>query len=644
MHLQFFGGKCSYKIGIMIPQAQATLQQTIQALQDENFDLANLILKSILQANIDNADNIFKLGMTYANHNKFTEALTILSCLQPYKNDDVRIPYNLGFIYSIQGKHQLALEAYDGALRINPKDPETLINKGATLIDLNNYTLALEVLDNAIRISPDIPEAWSNKAIALKNLDLFEESQSAYDEAVRLKPTLDWIYGDFLVARMRMCMWADFQIHVNHLISKASENEKVVKPFAMLALSEDASVQKKSSEIYTQDKYPENIALAPIPKYRKKEKIRIGYFSPDFHTHPVAHLTSELFELHDKNHFELFAFSLQGTSHQDEVRERLKNAFDHFIDAENMRDLEIAKLARELEIDIAIDLAGHTKNSKLGIFSYRAAPIQVNWLGYPGTLGAQFMDYIVADNTLIPALSQQFYTEKVVYLPHTYMVDDSRRVASSRVFTRQECGLPENAFVFCCFNNDYKFNQQVVESWSRILLAVENSVLWISENHRLFRENISIEFEKRGIKLNRVIFAKRLEFMADHLARYVLADLFLDTYPYNAHTTSVDSLKAGIPVLTLMGQSFASRVAASLLSAAGLPELITTSQKEYEALAIELALNLKKLTDIKLKLANNRLTAPLFDTPLFTKSLEAAYVEMYERYQLDLEPEHITIA
>lgn len=626
----------------MIPQAQATLQQTIQALQDENFDLANLILKSILQANIDNADNIFKLGMTYANHNKFTEALTILSCLQPYKNDDVRIPYNLGFIYSIQGKHQLALEAYDGALRINPKDPETLINKGATLIDLNNYTLALEVLDNAIRISPDIPEAWSNKAIALKNLDLFEESQSAYDEAVRLKPTLDWIYGDFLVARMRMCMWADFQIHVNHLISKASENEKVVKPFAMLALSEDASVQKKSSEIYTQDKYPENIALAPIPKYRKKEKIRIGYFSPDFHTHPVAHLTSELFELHDKNHFELFAFSLQGTSHQDEVRERLKNAFDHFIDAENMRDLEIAKLARELEIDIAIDLAGHTKNSKLGIFSYRAAPIQVNWLGYPGTLGAQFMDYIVADNTLIPSQLEQFYSEKIVRLPHSYQVNDRRRVIAEKQFSRQQIGLPQEGFVYCCFNNNYKILPDTFNSWMRILKAVNGSVLWLLQDSPVVAKNLKNAAEKCGVDEKRLIFAERMP-VPEHLARHFQADLFIDTFPYNAHTTASDALWAGLPVLTLMGESFASRVAASLLNAINLPELVTTSQMEYESLAVKLANQPGKLDEIRSKLEKNRLTSPLFDTPLFAKNLEAAYIKMYERYRLGLEPEHITI-
>jgi predicted O-linked N-acetylglucosamine transferase (SPINDLY family) len=308
-----------------------------------------------------------------------------------------------------------------------------------------------------------------------------------------------------------------------------------------------------------------------------------------------------------------------------------------------MSEREIAQLARELEIDIAIDLAGPTQYSRTGIFSYRTAPIQVNWLGYPGTIGADFIDYIVADKTIIPERHQQFYAEKVAYLPDTYIVDDSKRVASFKKFTREECGLPKNAFVFCCFNNDYKFNPQVLDSWSRIFLNLENCVLWIPENNEYFKTNILAEFNKRGIDSSRVIFAPRVELMADHLARINLADLFLDTFPYNAHTTAVDSLKIGVPILTLIGQSFASRVAASLLNAVGLPELITNTQEEYEALAIELAVNPQKLAGIKLKLANNRLTTPLFDTPLFTKNLESAYNKMYERYHAGLEPEHLAI-
>jgi predicted O-linked N-acetylglucosamine transferase (SPINDLY family) len=305
--------------------------------------------------------------------------------------------------------------------------------------------------------------------------------------------------------------------------------------------------------------------------------------------------------------------------------------------------MEIAQLSRGLNIDIAVDLKGFTRDARTGIFANRAAPIQVNYLGYPGTMGADYIDYIIAYKTIIPSEHQQYFSEKVVYLPDTYMVDDSNRIPSSRVFTRKECGIPENTFIFCCFNGGYKFNPRIADSWSRILLGVENSILWISENNQSFKANITSEFKKRGIEPSRIVFAQSIASMSDYLSRYELADLFLDTSPYNAHTTAVDSLKAGIPVLTLMGKSFASRVAASLLNAIGLPELITNTQEEYEALAIELAIHPDKLADIKLRLANNRLTTPLFNTPLFTRNLESAYIKMYERYQDDLQPDHMSI-
>jgi len=446
-----------------------------------------------------------------------------------------------------------------------------------------------------------------------------------------------------LHAKMKICGWSGLAESLEDISKKVVANERVVNPFVLLALNDDACLHKQCSEIYAQDRHPENSALGPIPKAAKKEKIRIGYFSPDFRNHAVSLLTSELFEIHDRSRFEVFAFSLQKAPIDDEINIRLRKGFDRFIEVDNMSDLKIAQLARELEVDIAIDLAGPTQYSRFGIFSYRAAPIQLNWLGYPGTSGADFIDYIMADKTIIPEQHQQFYTEKVVTLPNTYMVDDSKRTSSSRKFTREECGLQENTFVFCCFNNDYKFNPKVLDCWSRILLSAKNSVLWISENNERFRANITIEFDKRGISSNRIIFAQRVALMADHLSRYTMADLFLDTYPYNAHTTALDSLKAGVPVLTLKGKSFASRVAASLLNAIGLPELITSTQEEYEVLAIELATHPHKLADIKLKLAKNRLTTPLFDTPLFTKNLEGAYSKIYERYQDDLQPDHITI-
>jgi predicted O-linked N-acetylglucosamine transferase (SPINDLY family) len=400
-------------------------------------------------------------------------------------------------------------------------------------------------------------------------------------------------------------------------------------------------LHKKSSEIYTQFKYPLNSVLGSILKRPQSQKIRVGYFSADFRHHAVSFLTAELFELHDKNRFEIIAFSFGGDD-KSPMRLRLSQAFNQFINVGDMSDLEIAELSRKLQIDIAVDLGGHTQDSRTGIFSYRAAPIQTSYIGYLGTMGVDYYDYLIADETIIPAEMQKFYSEKIVYLP-SYQVNDRKRTISKSQFTREELGLPETGFVFCCFNNNYKILPSTFDSWMRILNAVEGSILFLYAENKWSRVNLINEAGLRGIDSARLIFGEHIP-VEEYLARYRVCDLFLDTSPYNAGTTASDALWTGLPVLTIVGRSFASRVAASLLNAIGLPELITNTQEEYEDLAIELALNPNKLADIKLKLANNRFTTPLFDTPLFTKNLESAYINMYERYHSDLEPDHISIA
>ena len=476
--------------------------------------------------------------------------------------------------------------------------------------------------------------------MTLHDLKRYDEEIAHYDKALSLKPDIDWVHGDFLYTRMKICSWTDLADSLGNISKKVMANERVAHPFLLLALTDDALLHKKSSEIHIQNKYPFNPLLGPILKRRENQKIRVGYFSADFKNHPVAFLIAELFEIHDRSQFETYAFSLEGAA--DEMRGRLLEAFDHFIDVEGRSDVEIARVARNFAIDIAVDLTGFTKDSRTGIFSYRAAPIQVNYLGYPSTMGADYIDYIIADKTLIPPDSQSCYSEKVVYLPNSYQANDRGRLISDREFTRQELGLPENGFVFCCFNNNFKILPATFAGWMRILKAVDGSVLWLFQDNSWVVENLINEAQKQGIDAKRLVFADRVP-PSEHLARHFQADLFLDTLPYNAHTTCSDALWTGLPVLTLLGRSFASRVAASLLNAIGLPELITNTQEEYEALAIELAIDPKKLADIKLKLVNNRLTTPLFDTSLFAKNLEAAYVQINERYRAGLQPAHILI-
>jgi predicted O-linked N-acetylglucosamine transferase (SPINDLY family) len=440
---------------------------------------------------------------------------------------------------------------------------------------------------------------------------------------------------------MKICDWSALAESLEDIAKKVVANEKVAQPFTLLALNDDVLLHKKSSEIYVQSRYPFNPVLGPIPRRPQSQKIRVGYFSADFHNHATGYLMAEFFELHDKSQFELVGFSF-GPITNDGMRQRLEKSFDQFIEVGNRPDIEIARLSRDLNMDIAVDLKGFTQDSRTGVFAHRAAPIQVNYLGYPGTMVADYIDYIIADKTLISPELQSCYSEKVIYLPDSYQVNDRKRLISERQFTKQELGLPEGSFVFCCFNNNYKILPATFEGWIRILRAVEGSVLWLLQDNSWAVENLKKEAEKQGVAPDRLVFAERLP-LPEHLARHRQADLFLDTFPYNAHTTTSDALWAGLPVLTLMGRSFASRVAASLLNAIGLPQLITFTQKEYEALAIELATNPKKLVDIKLKLARNRLNAPLFDTPLFTKNLEAAYIKVMEQYQADLQPDHMAI-
>lgn len=518
-----------------------------------------------------------------------------------------------------------ALLCYENSLSLNPQLADALSNKGNLLRELKEYDNALKCYDEAIELRPDFAEPWLNKGALLKELGAYLDAKQCYEKAISLKPYMRWMYGDYFLLKLTI---ADFDGVIpgsDWLSQQILDGKKFSDPFPLLSLIDDPAIHKMAAQIYCKDKYPFNPLLESPIEYTKKEKIKIGYFSPDFRSHPVAYLTAGVFEMHDKAKFEIYAFSFRNPSSPDQMRDRLINSFDKFLDVENKSDLEIAKLARDLDIDIAIDIAGFTQGSRLGVFAHRAAPIQVGWLGYPGTIGSEYMDYIIADRIVIPEHSQKEYTEKVVYLPKTYIVDDFKRVPSRVIPTRKDCDLPESDFVFCCFNNGYKFNEQIVDRFSKILSAVSNSVLWIPENNNKFKINIQIEFESRGIDKSRIIFSKKIDSMADHLVRYSLADLFLDTSPYNAHTTALDALKSCVPIIALPGKSFASRVSASLLYSIDMKELIVDCENDFVELAIQLANNPVALNSIRNKLNDKIKEAPFFNTLQFTRDLEVVY-------------------
>jgi predicted O-linked N-acetylglucosamine transferase (SPINDLY family) len=390
----------------------------------------------------------------------------------------------------------------------------------------------------------------------------------------------------------------------------------------MLGMDDDPARQLARAQNWARTNFP--AAPRSLPKAGAAPgKLRIGYFSADFHDHPVMHLMARLFELHDRDRFEVHLFSF-GPDRQDAMRQRAVQAADRFHDVRAMSDGAILALTREAGIDIAIDLMGYTRGARTELFARRLAPLQVNYLGYPGTMGAAFMDHIIADPWVVPEADSRFYAEKVLRLPHAFMATDNGRAAAEDRFTRSHFGLPQDGLVFCCFNNSYKITPAEFGIWMRLLQKVPGSVAWLAKDSEEAAANLIKEAAARGVDKSRLIFAERVPDLGDYLARYRCADIFLDTFHYNAHATASDVLWAGLPLITKSGRSFPSRVAGSLLKAAGLPELVTDTAEAYEALALELATRPERLAAIKAKLAANRLTTPLFDSEGFTRDFERA--------------------
>jgi predicted O-linked N-acetylglucosamine transferase (SPINDLY family) len=538
-------------------------------------------------------------------------------------------------------RHEEALASCDKAIALKPDYAEAYYNRGLALLDLKRPADALASYDHAIALKPDFAVAHNNRGWALATLNRYDEAFAAYDKAFALDSDLTGTEGDRLHAKMRVCDWNNFDSECAHLIASVRSGNINTSPFVFLTIPSSSADQLQCAKLWIADKnLPFEKPLWRGERYDHK-RIRIAYLSADFHQHATSFLMAGMFECHDKSRFDVTAISF-GHYDNSAMRQRLEASFERFIDSNIYSDNQIADLVRSLEIDLLVDLKGFTTDSRTSIFARRPAPIQINYLGYPGTMGAEYFDYILADRIVIPEDQREFYSEKIAYLPNSYQVNDAKRSIAGRAFTRTELGLPLTGFVFCCFNNNYKLTPRIFDCWMRILKQVEGSVLWLLEGSASAVSNLRKEAGTRGVNPERLVFASQMS-LPDHLARHRLADLCLDTLPCNAHTTASDALWAGLPILTCLGDTFAGRVAASLLNAIGLPELITTTLEAYEQTAIDLATHPEKLAIIKRKLAENRLTTPLFDTKLFTKHIEAAFTAMYERHQAGLPPEHIVV-
>lgn len=580
---------------------------------------------------------------------------------------------SLAILLSRKHEFKQAREVIESGLKQHPESPDLTAALISALLDLNLPDQALERSKQALAQGISNELILTNHSSALNALGRPDEAIAGYEKllqshaqsfkgwhglgttlfqngqyqraweclskAFEIDPQHPFLEGARLIAAMHACNWTHWDATLDHLKNGLANNKPVAPPFAALALVDDLALHACAAKAWMDDLSP-NVAPAKLTVH-PKNKIKIGYFSADYHNHATAYLMAELFERHDRAKFEIVGISF-GQDRQDEMRQRLVRAFDAFVDVRTKSDQEVAQLSREMGIDIAVDLKGYTGESRPGIFVHRAAPIQVNYLGHPGTMGTDCIDYIIVDKVICPPEHYAHYTEKVVTLPHSYQVNDSKRSVSDQVFTRAEAGLPEDAFVFCCFNNNYKITPETFDSWMRLLKQVEGSVLWLLEDNTTAMNNLKAEASKRGVDAARLIFAKRVK-LDQHLARHKLADLFIDTLPYNAHTTTSDALWTGLPVLTLAGHSFPSRVAASLLTAVGLTELITGNRADYESLALELARNPARLNAMKAKLVDVA-QQPLFDIGLFTKDIESAYQLMFDRALAGLPPEHLSIS
>ena len=556
------------------------------------------------------------------------------------KPDFAEAFYNRGLLLKELRQFDAALASYNRAIALKADCAEAYCDRGNLLKELQHPEAALASYERAITIKGDFADAHANRGNLLRELMQYEAAVQSYDAALAYRTRSKWVRGMRLHAKMHIALWDDLQAEFALLTASLEREEAALPPFCAMALSDSAALQRRAAQNWVRQECPPDESLGRIAAYPRHEKIRVGYFSADFRSHPVAMLMAPVFEAHDRSRFELSAFSFRPGA-GDPMSARLARAFDRFVEVPRSSDQEVAQLARRLEIDIAVDLGGFTAGSRSGMFALRAAPIQVNYLGYSGTLGAPYMDYIIADSTVIPLAARPGYSEKVAWLPHCYLPAGDRAAISVCAQTRADCGLPPQGIVYCCFNAHHKITPGTFDSWMRLLHAVDDSVLWLKMGSAVAVRNLRKEAARRGIAPERIVFAAPMPRLEDHLARHCLADLFLDTLPYNAHATATDALRAGLPVLTRAGEAFAARVGASLLRSMGLPELIATSAQHYEELAVELAQDRQRLADIREKLIATRGTAPLFDTAAFTGHLEGAYARMYQRHVDGLPADHI---
>ncbi len=607
---------------------RAQFEQALAAHRAGRLAEAETLYRGILHADPGNFPTLRTLGFLEGQRGRYQEAITLLAAALNQQPRDETALKDYGHALMLAGRNDEALAAYDRLLAIRPDAAEVLYNRSVILSGQGRPAEALAALDRALALQPGGAMIVYSRGVMMSQLGRHEEALANYDRALALDPSLTLARGNRAMAARNICAW-------NRTAEIGPELDAMVRagipfaPMSLLAYSSDKALQLQAGHNAVATLMPQR----PAPLWRgeryKHDRIRLAYVSSDLREHAVGLQLVPLIERHDREKFEVIAISL-GAGDDSAVRARLVAAFDRFEDCAALNDEQVARAMRQMEIDIAIDLNGHTGGARTAIFAWRPAPVQAAWLGYPGTMGADFMDYLIADETVAPSQDQEFYSERLVHLPNGYFPTDPAR-AIAPVPPRAGAGLPPQGFVFCSFNNNWKFTPELFDVWMRLLAQVPGSILWLKQGNPAAMRNLRREAEARGVDAARLVFAPNVPSDAEHLARYGLADLFLDTLPYNAHATASDALWAGLPVVTCRGEAFAGRVAASLLKAIGLAELVTEHLADYEALALRLARDPDALRGLKDKLAANRLTTPLFDADHFARGIEKEFTQMITR-------------
>jgi predicted O-linked N-acetylglucosamine transferase (SPINDLY family) len=646
--------------------AKLELGRAAEALED--FDRAVALAPSFAEAHLNRANALMSLfrakealpayetaislnprlaqalsgrGNALYELRRFNEA--VASCRRAIEADPVMADAHANLANALRAvrRYQEALGSCDTALSLKPDHGVALANKALALCDLGRDKEAIQFFDRAIAINPRNVDAIHNRAIAKQLLRDLPGAMADYERALELHPGQMCLRGVVLNLNLNRAEWSTFKEQQAQMLHDIAKGILSVGPFDLLGLTEDPALIFQGVSMFQERLVRSDVGVRGPTARAQRNKLRIGYVSGDFRNHPMAHLLSEVFERHDRSRIETFGISI-GPKDDSHIGRRMRDSVDTFIDAQFWSDDQLSAKVHALDLDILVDLLGYTSHARQSLFASKPAPVQVNWLGYPGTMAAPWIDYIIADAIVIPEGHEQFYSEKVVRMPHTYQSNNSTPLIGPPK-TRAEVGLPPDAFVYCCFNNNWKINPPVFDRWAAILREVPDSVLWLLGNTPEFEANIRREARERGVAPERIIFAPRTDH-PDHMARQIHADLFLDTRPYNAHTTASEALRMGVPLLTILGDAFASRVAASILNALGMPDLVVQTEAQYHDLAVALGRDRARSAALKARVAERVATAPLFDSETFARDLERAYAEMMRRFEHGLEPDAFAVA